>query len=91
MVACSQLSHTKLGNVKKDSLREVWINHPELKRLRERRDMPLKDFPYCKDCGYIPYCRGGCPALAYTITGDENKPSPDACYRAFLESGGKLP
>jgi hypothetical protein len=50
-----------------------------------------KDFPYCKDCGYIPYCRGGCPALAYTITGDENKPSPDACYRAFLESGGKLP
>ena len=91
MVPCGQLSHIKLGNIKKDSLREVWINHPELQRLRERRDMPLDNFEYCKDCGYIPYCRGGCPALAYTITGDENKPSPDACYRAFLESGGKLP
>ena len=24
--------------------------------------------------------------MAYTITGDENKPSPDACYKAFLEA-----
>ena len=91
MIPCSQINHVELGRINKDSLRDVWINNSELKRLRARRDMPLKSFDYCKSCEYIPYCRGGCPALAYTITGDENKPSPDACYRTFLEAGGKLP
>ena len=91
MVPCSQLGHIKLGQINKDNLQEVWLNHPELKRLRIRRDIPLGEFDHCKDCKYIPYCRGGCPALAYTLTGDENKPSPDACYRVFLEAGGKLP
>ena len=91
MVPCSQLSHIKLGRINKDSLQEVWLNHPELKRLRERRNTPLGAFDYCKGCKYIPYCRGGCPALAYTLTGEENRPSTDACYKAFLEAGGKLP
>lgn len=91
MVPCGQMCHVELGRINKDSLREVWQNHPELLRLRERRNMPLDSFDYCKGCKYIPYCRGGCPALAYTLTGDENKPSPDACYRVFLEAGGKLP
>jgi hypothetical protein len=29
--------------------------------------------------------------LAYTITGQVNHPSPDACLRDFLKEGGKLP
>lgn len=91
MVPCSQLPHLKLGQINQDSLADVWLNHPELKRLRERRDIPLGDFDFCKGCAYIPYCRGGCPALAYTLGGDENVPSPDSCYRTFLEAGGELP
>lgn len=91
MTPCSQLSHIKIGRINKDKLKDVWQNHPELKRLRERRDIPLDSFEYCKDCKYVKYCRGGCPALAYTLNNEENVPSIDACYRAFLESGGKLP
>lgn len=91
MIPCSQIPHIELGRINKDSLREVWLNHPELKRLRDRRDTSLKDFDFCKDCKFIPYCRGGCPALAYTLTGNENNPSPDACYKTFLEAGGQLP
>ncbi|HJO93533.1 MAG TPA: SynChlorMet cassette radical SAM/SPASM protein ScmE [Victivallales bacterium] len=91
MIPCSQIPHIELGRINKDNLREVWHNHTELKRLRERRDMPLKKFAYCSDCKYTPYCRGGCPALAYTLTGNENEPSPDSCYRTFLEAGGELP
>ena len=91
MIPCGQIPHIELGRINKDSLREVWINHPELKRLRDRRDTSLKDFDFCKDCKFIPYCRGGCPALAYTLTGNENNPSPDACYRTFLDAGGRLP
>jgi len=91
MVPCSQMPHVELGRINKDSLKEVWLNHPELKRLRDRRDTSLADFEFCRGCKFIPYCRGGCPALAYTLTGNENNPSPDACYRAFLDAGGELP
>ena len=91
MVACSQLNHVELGKINEVDLKDTWQNHPELKRLRERRDMPLDTFEYCKGCEYIKYCRGGCPALAYNLAGEENVPSPDACYKRFLEMGGRLP
>ncbi len=91
MVPCSQMPHVRLGRINQDSLSDVWRNHPELKRLRERREIPLGSFEHCKGCKYIPYCRGGCPALAYNLNGDENVPSQDACCRVFKEAGGTLP
>ncbi len=91
IVPCIQMSHIELGRINRDNLHEVWENHPELKRLRERRNIPLSDFEFCKGCDYIPYCTGNCPALAYTILGEENHPSPDACLRKFLKEGGRLP
>jgi len=91
IVPCVQMKHIELGQVNKDSLKDLWQTHPELTKLRTRRDIPLDSFEFCKDCDYIPYCKGNCPALAYTITGEENHPSPDACLKRFLEDGGKLP
>lgn len=91
MIPCSQMGHIELGRINRDDVREIWQKHPELKRLRARVDVSLADFDYCKGCEYIPYCRGNCPALAYTLTGMENHPSPDACLRSFLEAGGTLP
>ena len=91
MLPCLQMSHVELGRINQDDLREVWQEHPELTRLRNRRNIPLTDFIFCQDCEYIPYCRGNCPALAYTILGEENHPSPDACLKRFLENGGRLP
>lgn len=91
MVPCLQLSHIVLGRINRDDLKEVWQHHPELTRLRERRDIPLADFDFCQGCEYIPYCRGNCPAIAYTIAGEEDRPSPDACLKQFLEAGGRLP
>ena len=41
IVPCSQLSHIKLGTINKDSLQDIWLNHSELRRLRERRNIPL--------------------------------------------------
>jgi SynChlorMet cassette radical SAM/SPASM protein ScmE len=91
VVPCCQIPHIELGRINKDNLKEIWQHHPELKRLRERRNIPLGDFEFCKGCDYINYCTGSCPALAYTILGKENHPSPDACIRRFLEEGGRLP
>ncbi len=91
MVPCIQMGHLALGRINRDSLAEIWWDHYELRRLRERADIPLQSFEECRDCPYIPYCTGNCPALSYTLTGDENRPSPDACLRRFLNEGGYLP
>lgn len=91
MIPCSQMTHIELGRINQSDFRETWQHHPELKKLRERIDIPLSSFKFCKDCEYIPYCRGNCPALAFTITGEENHPSPNACLKRFLEEGGSIP
>jgi SynChlorMet cassette radical SAM/SPASM protein ScmE len=91
MVPCIQMSHIELGRINKHDLRGVWLAHSDLKRLRKRHHIPLSDFEFCRGCEYINYCTGNCPALAYTILGRENHPSPDACLKRFLEAGGRLP
>jgi SynChlorMet cassette radical SAM/SPASM protein ScmE len=91
MVPCGQMSHIELGRINRDNLQEVWQKHPELTRLRERHKISLNEFEFCQGCEYINYCTGNCPALAYTILGIENHPSPDACLKRFLEAGGRLP
>ncbi|PIS30581.1 SynChlorMet cassette radical SAM/SPASM protein ScmE [Candidatus Saganbacteria bacterium CG08_land_8_20_14_0_20_45_16] len=91
IIPCLQMPHLELGHINQDDLKELWQNHPELKKLRQRREIPLKNFEFCRDCEYINYCRGGCPALSYTITGEVYGPSPDACLRQFLTKGGRLP
>ncbi len=91
VVPCTMLSHMEMGQINKDDLKDIWQNHPEMKKIRQRRNISLDDFEFCKGCEYSNYCTGNCPGLAYTITGKVNHPSPDACLRQFLEDGGKLP
>ena len=91
IVPCIQMPHLKLGRINRDDLRTVWQEHPELKRLRERRRVPLRQFSWCRDCDYAPFCTGNCPAISFTTTGDENLPNPHGCLKRFLESGGRVP
>jgi len=91
IVPCNMLAHIELGCINHDSLAEVWQNSPALNQLRNRHTIPLAGFEFCAGCSYIPYCTGSCPGLAYTITGQVDHPSPDACLRRFLEEGGTIP
>tara|TARA_B100000315_G_scaffold231474_1_gene242803 strand:+ start:4623 stop:5723 length:1101 start_codon:yes stop_codon:yes gene_type:complete len=91
IVPCNMLSHIKLGQINHENLQDVWLNHPEMKKLRIRRNIPLSDFEFCNGCEYINYCTGNCPALAHTMLGKVDHPSPDGCLRKFLDDGGKLP
>ncbi len=91
IVPCPMLSHIELGRIGKDSLKDIWQNHPKMIEMRQRAQIPLNDFDFCKDCDYIPYCTGNCPGLSYNRTGNEQQPSSDECLRRFLDEGGKLP
>jgi len=91
IVLCSMLAHVELGRINHDSLAEIWQNSPALNQLRNRHTIPLAGFEFCAGCSYIPYCTGNCPGLAYTIIGQVDHPSPDACLRRFLEEGGAIP
>ncbi len=91
MVVCAQMPSLELGRINRDDLRQVWNEHPTLERFRNRSDISLASFSFCRGCPYLNYCTGNCPALAQTILGDPWHPSPDACYLRFLEAGGILP
>jgi SynChlorMet cassette radical SAM/SPASM protein ScmE len=90
IIPCFQLSHIELGRINRDDLLRIWLHHPRLQQIRERSKIPLRSFEFCRDCDYMPYCTGNCPALAYTMMGTENHPSPESCLRRFLETGGTL-
>ncbi len=91
IVPCVQMPDMALGRIGRDDLTEIWQDHPELNRFRRRREIPLSSFEFCKGCPYVPYCTGNCPATSYTIVHDAWHPSPDSCFRSFLQAGGELP
>ncbi len=91
IVLCSMLAHSELGRINRDSLAEIWQHSLALNQLRNRHTIPLTEFEFCAGCSYIPYCTGNCPGLAYSITGQIDHPSPNACLRLFLEEGGTIP
>ena len=59
-----ELCYGKLGE---DSLREVWINHPTLKKLRE--DLAGNYPGLCGDCIHAHMCQTECVAVNYSLTG----------------------
>jgi len=91
IVPCNMLAHIELGRINHDDLAEVWLHAPALNALRQRSTISLAAFDFCAGCEYQPYCTGNCPGLAYTLTGQVDHPSPDACLRLFLADGGQIP
>jgi SynChlorMet cassette radical SAM/SPASM protein ScmE len=89
IVPCAMLAHMELGRINRDSLANVWLHSPALNALRERQNIPLQGFAFCNGCEYVRYCTGNCPGLAYSIVGEVNHPSPDACLRKFKEEAEK--
>jgi len=91
IVPCTMLSHMELGKINQDSFQEVWRKNSALQKLRARHHITLESFEECAGCKYTYYCTGNCPGLAFTLTGNVNQPSPDACLQRFLAQGGKIP
>lgn len=91
MIPCMLLPHLVMGRINHDSLEAAWRTAPALTAMRDRTAMRLDEHPFCAGCAYTDYCTGNCPAIAHTMTGSVNAPSPNACLRDFLAQGGVLP
>lgn len=87
---CTMLPNITLGYINKDKIIDVWQNSVALNELRQREKIELSSLEYCKGCDFTNYCTGNCPGLAYNYTKIVNHPSPDACYRNFLQQTTSL-
>ena len=70
-----------LGHLPNESFADLWVNHPDLKRLRAIR---LSDLPECSRCELLATC-SRCAGAALMETGDMLAAPPQACAitRAF--------
>ena len=84
IVPCCMLPSLILGNITNDSLEKIWLFHPWINLLRERRTIPMITVEGCEDCEWAQYCNGGCPAYIHQLTGELKRANPLDCYRNFL-------
>jgi SynChlorMet cassette radical SAM/SPASM protein ScmE len=91
IVPCNMLPTASLGTIGQTPVSSVWQNHPLLKQMRERRNIPMRQVAGCTGCDWSPYCNGGCPSVEYTGTGEMYIASAGFCYRRFIEETGGLP
>ncbi|MBS7651664.1 MAG: radical SAM protein [Candidatus Bathyarchaeia archaeon] len=68
-----------VGDLRKQSLREVWLNSGVMNDLRDRKRLKGR----CRNCKYRDLC-GGCRARAYAYYGDYLAPDP-GCIRELEE------
>ena len=71
---CNAL-HIKCGNVRGSSVREIWENSPELRRIRE---FSFEKIEGCETCPDWQFCNF-CPGSAFSETGSALKKYEEAC------------
>jgi radical SAM protein with 4Fe4S-binding SPASM domain len=77
---CSMMSsipELKAGNIKENSLIDIWENSKVFSQLR---DISIKDIKgACKNCSILKWCKGGCRGCTFAATKD------------LIESDGRCP
>jgi len=81
IVPCHLLSTLNLGTIGIDNLQDIWLNHPIMIALRQRREIPIHSLETCRDCIYQGFCTGGCPGGAEYDSGNFNTRNPMSCIR----------
>jgi mycofactocin radical SAM maturase len=59
------------GNIREKFFKDIWDNAPSFRFFR--RLEPAS----CRRCPRFEKCRGGCPAVAYFLSGDIHSPDPE--------------
>lgn len=77
---CPFLHEFVAGDLRSESIQQIWENSSILRQFREVSTTDLKG--KCSQCPYIPFrCRGGCRAAAYSLTGDFYAEDPMCWYK----------
>lgn len=84
IVPCHVISDIHLGNILTSDLQDVWLHHPLMEALRQRRNISLDNLTPCGSCEYKGFCTGGCPSGAQFLNGDFNTRNPMDCYRILM-------
>ncbi|MFH1878110.1 MAG: radical SAM protein [Candidatus Omnitrophota bacterium] len=74
VVPCSAFWTLVCGDVRKNTLKEIWADSEVLDKIRALAEEPLKKYKTeCARCDYVSYCNGGCRASAYYASGGDLK------------------
>lgn len=77
VIPCSAFGDEALvGNVRDQSLKDMWNDSPVLNRLRA---LDAQHHPVCCECDVFEYCRGGCIANVSLATGTLDVCDPYTC------------
>jgi SynChlorMet cassette radical SAM/SPASM protein ScmE len=87
MVPCNLLPAMSMGIVGKTSLQEAWLHHPSINAMRQRQKILLHSLASCKDCRFVGFCSGGCPAGPMAKYNQLNMIDPTTCYRLYKRQG----
>ena len=66
------------GNIRKQSIKEIWETSEELQKVRNYK---MKDIKGCENCDKLDFC-SFCPGMAMTETGDPLLKHADVCLVA---------
>ena len=91
IMVLTMLSHIEMGRINRDSLTEVWQNHPALKGLRERHRIPLTGSSFAATVSTCPIVKAAVPGRPTTTDRQHRAPQPGSCLKSFLQEGGSLP
>ncbi len=75
--ACRRVQNSRVGNVFRDRLAELWVT-----KMEEYRD--YEKFGKCSRCRLLPWCRG-CPAVAAGSSGGDFYAEDPQCWAESVE------
>ena len=81
VVPCEILWELKAGNLKKESLYDIWHNSSIMKAFRETIEIKEEEIPGCKGCGYLRLCYKGHRCQPYYYPGAKFEHKEFYCWR----------
>lgn len=86
IVPCHLIPDFAMGKIGEVDFQHVWLHHPEVIRVRQRRLIPTRSLESCRDCPYAGFCTAGCPGVVMAQTGELNSRDPMTCYRFLIKN-----
>lgn len=77
-----------LGNIREQSVAEIWNNSPLLNELRA---INVFETEHCKDCEFAAVCKGGCIADIYGRSGEFTCYDPYVCVAFDVTKNDFIP